>query len=97
MNASAVKPHAPFAGADPLECAIVGRLAPTLKTNECGPLACFSVMARPGFLGCNETGDRWAAEQQEREGDPVSYEHITCDLDGPIMTVTLNRPDKLNA
>jgi enoyl-CoA hydratase/carnithine racemase len=97
MNASAVKPHAPFAGADPPECAIVGRVAPTLKTNECGPLACFSVMARPGFLGCNETGDRWAAEQQEREGDPVSYEHITCDLDGPIMTVTLNRPDRLNA
>ena len=54
-------------------------------------------MARPRFLGCNETGDRWAAEQQEREGDPVSYEHITCDLDGPIMTVTLNRPDRLNA
>ena len=29
--------------------------------------------------------------------DPVSYEHINCDLDGPIMIVTLNRPDKLNA
>src|SRR3954469_14726667 len=29
--------------------------------------------------------------------DPVSYEHITCDLDDVIMTVTLNRPDKLNA
>ena len=27
----------------------------------------------------------------------MSYEHITCDLDGPIMTVTLNWPDRLNA
>jgi hypothetical protein len=54
MNASAVKPHAPFAEGDPLECAIVGHLTPTLKTNECGLLACFSVMARPRFLGCNE-------------------------------------------
>jgi enoyl-CoA hydratase/carnithine racemase len=31
-------------------------------------------------------------------GDAVfSYEHIKCDLDGPIMIVTLNRPEKLNA
>ena len=27
----------------------------------------------------------------------MSYEHITCDIDGPLMIVTLNRPDKLNA
>ncbi len=27
----------------------------------------------------------------------MSYEHITCDLDGPFMIVTLNRPEKLNA
>jgi len=39
---------------DPLECAIVGDLAPITKTNECGRLAWFSVMARPRFLGCNE-------------------------------------------
>jgi enoyl-CoA hydratase/carnithine racemase len=27
----------------------------------------------------------------------MSYEHIKYELDGPILTVTLNRPDKLNA
>ena len=27
----------------------------------------------------------------------VNYEHITCERDGPLMIVTLNRPDKLNA
>jgi len=27
----------------------------------------------------------------------VNYEHIRCDLDGPLMVITLNRPDKLNA
>ena len=27
----------------------------------------------------------------------MSYQHITCDIDGPFMVVTLNRPDKLNA
>ena len=27
----------------------------------------------------------------------MNYEHIRCDLDGPLMIVTLNRPDKLNA
>ena len=27
----------------------------------------------------------------------MSYEQIKCDLDGPLMIVTLNRPDKLNA
>ncbi|MDH2386360.1 enoyl-CoA hydratase-related protein [Bradyrhizobium sp. CER78] len=27
----------------------------------------------------------------------MNYEQITCDVDGPLMIVTLNRPDKLNA
>ncbi|UFX47160.1 enoyl-CoA hydratase/isomerase family protein [Bradyrhizobium sp. 41S5] len=27
----------------------------------------------------------------------MNYEHITCDIDGSLMIVTLNRPDKLNA
>src|SRR6185295_8016183 len=45
------------------QCAIVGRLAPTLKTNGCAPLACYSVMARPGFLGCNETHPDHAPQQ----------------------------------
>ncbi len=27
----------------------------------------------------------------------LSYQHITCELDGPLMVVTLNRPEKLNA
>ncbi|MCC8984918.1 enoyl-CoA hydratase-related protein [Bradyrhizobium acaciae] len=27
----------------------------------------------------------------------MSYEQITCDIDGSLMIVTLNRPDKLNA
>ncbi|PAY03741.1 enoyl-CoA hydratase [Bradyrhizobium sp. UFLA03-84] len=27
----------------------------------------------------------------------MNYEQITCDIDGPLMIVTLNRPDKLNA
>ena len=54
-------------------------------------------MARPRFLGCNQIVDRRAENSREREDDPVSYEHIRCDLDGPFMIVTLNRPDKLNA
>ena len=27
----------------------------------------------------------------------MNYQHITCDLDGAFMIVTLNRPEKLNA
>src|SRR5437764_5369130 len=54
MNVSAFKPACSLRCDNSLQCAIVGRPAPTLKTNECGPLACYSVMARPGFLGCNE-------------------------------------------
>jgi enoyl-CoA hydratase/carnithine racemase len=30
-------------------------------------------------------------------GDVLNYEHIRCELDGALMIVTLNRPDKLNA
>ena len=30
--------------------------SPITKANECGSLACFSVMARPRFLGCNDAG-----------------------------------------
>ena len=27
----------------------------------------------------------------------MDYQHILCELDGPFMVLTLNRPDKLNA
>jgi len=27
----------------------------------------------------------------------MTYEHITAEIEGPILTITLNRPDKLNA
>ncbi len=27
----------------------------------------------------------------------MDYQHITCDLDGSCLIVTLNRPEKLNA
>src|SRR5437588_5871408 len=36
-------------------------------------------------------------DNQERSGCPMDYQHITCDIDGRFMIVTLNRPEKLNA
>jgi len=36
-------------------------------------------------------------QNKGREGDPVNYEYISCDLDGTLMIIMLNRPDKLNA
>ncbi len=30
-------------------------------------------------------------------GDPTDYEQIAYDVDGPILTITLDRPEKLNA
>jgi hypothetical protein len=51
---------------DPLECAIVGGLAPITKTNECGLPACFSVMAHPRFLGCNELAIGGLQNKQKR-------------------------------
>jgi len=42
-------------------------------------------------------GWRSTSYRTESGGDAVNYEHINCDLDGTLMIVTLNRPDKLNA
>jgi hypothetical protein len=33
----------------------------------------------------------------ERETGAVSYQHLLVDSDGPITTITLNRPEKRNA
>src|SRR5882672_6462207 len=74
MNASAFKPACSCGCDNPPQCAIVGRPAPTLKTNECGPLACYSVMARPGFLGCNEAHPNHAPTRKlppDIEGHPM--------------------------
>ena len=90
--------HAPFAGAiDRPQCAIVGRTAPIQDERMRATCMYFTVMARPEFLGCNELSIGRPQKQQEREAPSVNYEHISCDLDGPLMIVTLNRPDKLNA
>src|SRR6195952_4735595 len=42
-------------------------------------------------MGCKKE------QKTEMGGAVVNYEHIMCDLDGALMVITLNRPDKLNA
>ena len=36
------------------------------------------------------------AQNKKNGDDPVSYEHIGCDFDGPVMTVTLEAAELLN-
>lgn len=57
-------------------------------------------MACPRFLGCRVIWGVIAVsvgKLQTGNGGDVIYEHIRCDLDGPLLIVTLSRPDKLNA
>ena len=36
-------------------------------------------------------------QERLREETPMAYETITYEVDEQILTITLNRPDKLNA
>src|SRR5262249_17892249 len=38
-----------------------------------------------------------AGAARELEGSAMDYQQIRCERDGPLVIVTLNRPDKLNA
>jgi enoyl-CoA hydratase/carnithine racemase len=49
------------------------------------------------FAACDGAIDTGKSKKTETGGAVVNYEHILCELDGSLMVVTLNRPDKLNA
>ena len=55
-----------------------------------------SFSSRPLFSRLGSHIDQ-PPSKNEKGGAVLSYEHITCDLDGSFMIVTLNRPEKLNA
>src|SRR5512135_3532189 len=56
-----------------------------------------AILARSKFSNPGPT--RWRrAEPGDNNREPaMSYEQIRCETDGPLLIVTLNRPDKLNA